>query len=62
MEGKSSLIGELATQEIIYCTGKSGANLVVATDGRGQDSTSAVGHNAGATVEPGTLLRPIGMM
>jgi|SRR6185437_6496915 len=40
-----------SSQEIVVVTGVSGSSLVVASGGRGFDSTTAVGHNSGATIE-----------
>ncbi len=41
----------MSTQEIVATTGVSGSSLVVPASGRGQEGTTAQGHNSGAAVE-----------
>jgi len=48
--GKIIIDPGLSTQEIIAITGVSGSSLVVPASGRGQEGTTAQGHNAGAVV------------
>lgn len=49
--GKVIIDRGTASEEVVYATGKAGANLTIATDGRGLDNTTAQAHNAGATIE-----------
>ena len=41
----------LSTEEVIQCASRAGSSVTVATSGRGADGTSAVAHDAGATIE-----------
>jgi hypothetical protein len=49
--GKVIIDRNTAEEEVVYASGKSGANLTITTDGRGLDGTSAQAHDSGATIE-----------